>query len=172
MPTPPPSFPPGVTVTGILYLPRLPPQIMHPTIKLLTSDLHLLPSPSQSSSTPVVSAGPSFGTTTLSVLVMPPSSLKFSIGSPVTGSFSLPHLHPNTKHPTIKSPTSDSHLLPSTPQSFPPPVASANPNIGTTTSSDLAMSLLPPSFSTGATCHSKFFPLPPHHTPDYQITHI
>jgi len=72
-------------------------------------------------------------------------------------------LHPHTTHPTIKSPTSDSHLLPSTPQSFPPPLASADPNIGKTTSSDIAISPLPPSFSTSATVtgNSSLLPLSP-----------
>ena len=59
MTTPPPSISPGVTITGMSSLPRIPPHIIHATLKLSTSDPHLLPSTSQSSSTPVTSEVPS-----------------------------------------------------------------------------------------------------------------
>ena len=67
---------------------------------------------------------------------MSPPPPSFSTGATVTGSSSLPPLCPHTTHPTTKSPTSDSCLLPYTSLSFPSPVINVGPIMAPATSSD------------------------------------
>ena len=92
---------------------------------------------------------------------LPPS---FSTGATVTGNSSLLPLSPHTTHPTIKSPTFDSRLLPYTSLSFPSPGVNAGPSMAQVSSSDdlfqaflnnttYSTNLLPPALDTGAITH-------------------